>query len=92
MTYREIQAQGEAELDAERERKRTPAERRSRERFFGARRWVRRNLPDEHPELAAAAAMSVRMSRGTVTPEAVRKRLEGQGRHHEALREKGIEW
>ena len=59
---------------------------RSRDRFFAARAWAKRNLPDEEPAFAASAFMTLRLQ-GVPTAEAVRARLKAQGRDNASLKE-----
>lgn len=51
--------------------------------------YVARVLPDEHPGLAASAALTIKMSGAKPTPEAILERLRAQGRTAEQMREKG---
>lgn len=51
--------------------------------------YVARVLPEEHPGLAASAALSIKMTGRKPTPDAILERLEDSGRSAAKLREKG---
>lgn len=77
MSYRDLQARAQAELDAER----TPAELRSAERRAKAWEWAGAHVTDLDRAMVASTAASLRHRTGRwPTDDEIRARLHSQGR------------
>lgn len=79
--YREYQADGQREIDDARKN----AEQRSHEQWQRAVKWAVEKVPEEHPAMAAVAALSIKLGGKMPTPNAVRRRLKATGRDAETL-------